>query len=99
MRQRGVAQQHDVAGHALHGEVFIHGADHGAFRLSYHGEQSGLRNGAAAGDGRQARASSRPQLWFTRSRWRYAPYASAAGGNAFGEHFENAVEVRAIRLR
>ena len=54
---------------AFDGEVFVDGADDDAFGLRDHGEQSGLGNGAAAGDGRQAAPRRARSLRFTRSRW------------------------------
>ena len=51
------AQQEDVAGHALDGEIFIHGADRGAFRLGHHQVVRVIGDGAAGSDGGEARAA------------------------------------------
>ena len=45
-----IPQQHDVPGVALHGEILVESSDDGPFRFEDNREQSGLRNGSAAGD-------------------------------------------------
>ena len=55
---RSVAEQHDFAGHALDGEIFIDGADDRAVGLGDDGEQGIVGNRAAAGDGGKARAAA-----------------------------------------
>ncbi len=87
---RRVAEQDDVAAIAFDGEVFVERADHGAFRLGDHGEEGSLGNGATTGDGRQSRAAPRPQLAVDPVVMDIGAIASAARGDAFGEHFENA---------
>ena len=52
-----VAEKHDVAGQALDGEVFVHRANDVVFGRGDHGVEGVFRNGAAAGDGREAAAA------------------------------------------
>ena len=59
---RCVAEQHDFAGHAFDGEVFVDGADDCAVGLGDYCEQGIVGNRAAAGDGGEACAAARAQL-------------------------------------
>ena len=58
---RAVAEQEDVAAHALDGEVLVHRADEQPVRLLDHLVVGGVGDRAAAGDGDQARAAARAQ--------------------------------------
>ena len=55
-----IAEQEDVAGHALDGEVLVDGADDVALGMLDDVVQGGVGNGAAAGDRGEPRASSGP---------------------------------------
>ena len=74
---------------ALDGKVFVERADDDAFRLGDHGEQRSLRNGAAAGDGRQPAAAPRAQLAIHAIAMDVSAVAAAPRRNALGKHFEN----------
>ena len=86
---RSIAQQHDVAGIALDGKVFVERAHDNSFGLGDHGEQRSLWDGAAAGDRGQPCAASRPQLAIDAIAMDVSAVASATRRNALGEHFEN----------
>ena len=58
---RRVAQQKDVAGQALDGEVLVDRADERAFAFGDDAVLGGLGNRAAGGDRGQARAAAGPQ--------------------------------------
>ena len=51
-----VAELEDVAGHALDGEILVHGADDWILRLEQHLVVGSVGDGAAGGDRGQARA-------------------------------------------
>src|SRR6266852_566708 len=55
----GIAEEDDVACEAFHGKIFVDGADGDALGLGHDGIEGILRNRAAAGDGREARAATR----------------------------------------
>src|SRR3984957_151823 len=59
---RSVAEKHDVAGIALHGEVFVECAHHNSIRFGDYGEQRRLRDGAATGDGGEPASAPRAQF-------------------------------------
>ncbi len=88
---RGVAQQHDVAGIALDREVLVERADDDLFRLHHHREQRGIRNRAAAGDGRQPRATPPAQTPVDHVAIEIRAIAAALGRDALRQHFQNAV--------
>ncbi len=90
---RSVAQQHDVAGVALHREVLIQRADHYFFRLRHHREQRRLRNRSAAGDGRQPRAAPRPQPPVHHVAEQIRAVAAALGGDALRQHLQHAIKL------
>src|SRR5258708_30775554 len=54
----GIAEEDDVACEAFHGKIFVDGADGDALGLGHDGIEGILRNRAAAGDGREARAAT-----------------------------------------
>ena len=87
----GVAEQHDVAGHALDGEVFVQRAHDNSVRFGHHREQCGLRDGAAAGDGGQPAAAPRPQFAVHAVAMDVGAVAAAPRCNSLGKHFENGV--------
>ncbi len=80
------AQQEDVAGHALHGEILVHRAHRGAFRLGHHQVLRGVRNGAARSDGGEPRAAPAAQPMVHRVAMQVGSAAPARRGDAFGEH-------------
>src|SRR5258708_4054236 len=86
-----VTQQHDVAGVALHREIFVKGADHNAIWLGDHGEERSLRNSAAAGNGRQPAASPRPQLAVHFVVMDVCAVAPPSRCNPLGKHCEDRV--------
>ena len=88
---RTVAQQHDVAGLALDGEIFIQGAHYDSFRLEYDGKQRRLRDGAPAGDGRQTAAPARSELVVHAVAVEIGAVAPAPRRDALRKHFEHAV--------
>src|SRR6185295_1054388 len=59
---RAVAEQENVAAHALHGEIFVDLADEDAGRFLDDVVVGGVRDGAAAGDRREPGAAPRAQL-------------------------------------
>ena len=95
---RAVAEQEDVAAHALHREVFVHLADEDAGRLLDDVVVGGIRNRAAAGDRGEPGAAARTQLVVhaVAVQMRRAP--AAAGGDAFAEHLQHRLEVVALEV-
>ena len=86
-----VAEQHDVAGIALDGKIFIQGAHHDSFRLEYDGKQRRLRDGATAGDGRQSAAAARSELVVHAVAVEICAVAPSPRRDALRKHFEYAV--------
>ena len=92
---RGISEKHDVAGHAFNGEVFIDRADDDGLELRNHGVQRIFGNGAAAGDGGEAAAAASTHHAVDAIAMQVGSVTSARGGDAFAEHFNDFVEVRA----
>ena len=95
---RRIAQQHDLAGHAFDGEVFVDRADHRTVGLGDNGEQGIVGNRAAARDGGKARAAARAQLAVDAVVMEIGAVASALRGNALGKHFDDLVKRGARKI-
>ena len=95
---RRIAQQHDVATVALHGEIFVDRTHHPAVRLRYDGIQRIIGNSAATGDGRQSGAAPGAQLAIHPIAMQVRSVTPAARRNAFGEHVENRVKYLALQI-
>ena len=93
-----IAQQHNVALEALHGEIFMQGADHCAFRLRHHGVERGLRNGAAIHDGHHARAPPGLQPPVDAIVIEIRAIAPALRGDAVRQHGQQVVKIFAFKL-
>ena len=94
-----VAEQEDVAGHALHGPIFIHLSDGDAFGLGDDGVLRGLRNGAAAG--KRGDARSPPCLHHAMDAVPVQPRAlrpPRAARHTFRVHLDHGVEFGAGKL-
>ena len=92
---RVVAEQEDVAAHALDREVLVDLADVGVGRVLDDVVVGGVGDGAAAGDGGEpgAAAGAHAAVHAVAVQVRRAP--AAAGGDALGEHLQHLVELRA----
>ncbi len=88
----GVAEEHDVAGMGLDGEILIEGADDGFLRQGNDVEERGLGDGSAGGDGGQARTSPGAEAVIDLVAVEVGSEASALGADAFAEHDENLVK-------
>src|SRR5439155_24273062 len=88
----GIAEQDDVATIAFHGEVFINGADYGAFWFCNDGVKRIFRNSATAGDGREARPPPAPQPPVDPITIQVNPVTATPSGNAVRKHGEHFVE-------
>ena len=92
----GVAEQDHVAGMGVDGEVLVEGGDLHVFRLQHHGEQGRIRDCAAIGDGRHARAAA----WVQHARHAIAQevcaVAAAAVFNAGVQQRDQLVELRTL---
>ena len=101
---RRVAQQEDVAGVALDGEVFVERADDRAVLVVGDDAVVGdLGNGAAAGDGRQPGALAGPQPAVDAVAVQVGAMPAALRRDAFAEHLQHRVVIVArqvaIRIR
>src|SRR5204863_1687914 len=76
----------------LDSKVFVEGANDDAFRFCHNGEQCSLRNRAATGDGSKTCSAAGAKNAVHAVVMKIGSVAAAAGGNAFGKHFENRVE-------
>ena len=81
----GVAEQDDVAGAGVDGEVLVERGDLHAFGLEDDVEEGGVRDGAAVGDGDHARAAARMQAAVDAVAQKVGAVAAAAGFDAFAE--------------
>ena len=91
------AEQEDVAGQAFDGEVLVERADGFAFGLGDHGVGGVLGNRAAGGDGGEARAAAAADAAVHLIAMQQGAAAAARGGDAFGEHLDDGVEIVARR--
>ena len=90
---RGVAEQEDVAGHALDGEVLVERADRRLLRHLDHGVAGVVRDGAAAGDGGQARAAPRLDDAVDAVAVQVRRHPPVARPDPLGQHRDHVVEV------
>ena len=81
---RSISEEENVAAQAFDGEVFINGADHGAFRLGDHGVHRVIGNCAAAGDRGEAAAAASSEAMIHLVAMQVGAVATAAGGDAVG---------------
>ena len=88
----GVAEEHDVAGVGLDGEVLVEGADDGFGGQGDDVVERGLGDGSAGGDGRQARASAGAEAMVDLVAVEVGSEASALGTDAVAEHGEDFVK-------
>ncbi len=86
----GVAEQDDVAGAGVDGEVLVERGDLHAFGLQDDGEEGGVGDGAAVRDGDHARAATRVELAVDAVAQQVGAVAAAAGLDAVAEEFERA---------
>ena len=93
-----VSQQHDVASEAFDRKVFVNRADNCALGLRKHGVQRILRNGAAAGNCCQTAATPGTDDAVHTIVMKICGVTSARAGDAFGEHFDNFVELRSYKI-
>src|SRR5882762_296418 len=87
----GVTEEHDVTVVALDGEVFIESANIDAIGFGDNGVEGGVGDGSAAGNGCEASAPSGSQFFVDAIMMKVGAVAAALGGDAFGEHFEDAL--------
>ena len=96
----GVAEQDDVAGAGVDGEVLIEGTHLYAFGLQDDGEAGVIGDGAAVGDGDHARAAAWMQDALHAVAQNVGAVAATGGFDAFVEETEQVVEVLSrVRLR
>ena len=93
-----VAKKHNVAAEAFDGEVFVNRADDGAFRLSKDGVERVVWNCAAACDRGEAAAAATTHASIDAIAMEVRAVASATSGDAFGEHFDDRVKLRAFEI-
>ena len=91
----GRPEQEYVARHTLDREILVERADRRAFRFGDHEILSGVGNGAAGGDGRQASAPAAAHAVVHTVAMQIRAAAAPAGGDAFRENFEDGVEIAA----
>ncbi len=91
----GSAQQEHVPRHALHREILVHRADRGALRLRHHQVLRRVRNGAAGGDGGEARAAPRPHPPVHGVAMQIRPAPPARARNPFRQHLQHSIEIAA----
>ncbi len=92
------AEQEDIARQAFDGEVFIDGADGGAFGLS-DDEVVGILGDRAAGCDRcETRAAAAANTAVDLIAVQKRAAAATLGGDAVGEHLDHGVEIRASEM-
>src|SRR5216684_7344029 len=94
----GIAEEDDVACEAFHGKIFVDGADSDALGLGHYGIEGILRNGSAAGNGREAGAATRANDPVHAIAVEIGCVAAASAGDAFGQHFDDFVEVLSRKI-
>ncbi len=94
----GVAEQEDVAGHALHREVLVHLPDRQASWLRHHLVLGVVGDGAAPGERGDARAAPPADHVVHAVPVEERPGSPAAGGGSLGEHRHDGVELPAREL-
>ena len=90
-----VAELEDVAGQALDGEVLVDAADRLVLGLQHHLVVGGVGDRAAGGQRGQPRAAPAAQHVVDRVAMDQRAAPAAAGGEAFGQHAHDGVEVLA----
>ncbi len=93
-----VAEEHDVTGHALDGEVLVDGADGHVVGLRDDRIEAGIGNGAAAGDRREAGAAAAAQPAVHAVAVQVGAVPAATRRNAVRQHRDDFVERRAGQL-
>ena len=90
-----VAELKDIAGHALDGEILVHGADEMVLRLEQHLIVGIVGNGAAGGQGGEPRAAPAAQHVIDGVVVDQRAAPAAAGGEALGQHAHDGGEILA----
>ncbi len=93
-----ISEEENIAAQTFDGEVFVHGADHGAFRLGDDGVERVIRNRAAAGDGGEAAAAASAEAMIDLIAMQVGAVAPAARGDAIGKHRDDFVEIVALEI-
>ena len=88
----GVAEENDIAGPGVDGEVLVEGGDLYAFRLQYHVEEGGVGDCSAVGDGDGACAATGVELAVDAVAQKVCAVTAAAGLDAFAEDGDELVE-------
>ena len=91
----GVAEEDDVAGGGVYGEVFAEGGNLYAFWLQYDAEEGGVGDGSAVGDGDHACAAAGMELVVDGVVQKVGAVAAAGGFDAVGEEVDEFVEALA----
>ena len=89
---RSIAQQEDVAGHALDGEVLVYRADESPFRVGHHIVIRVVGNGPAAGQGGQAGAPASLHPVVDAVPVQMGAVTSLTGGESLGKGLHHLVE-------
>ena len=87
------AEEKDVAGHRLDGEVLVDGADHALLGLDHDPVIADFGNGPPAGQCGQASTTARPQDRVDLVAVEVGHARPPAGGDALGCQFDHGVEV------
>ena len=91
----GVAEEDDVAGAGVDGEVLVEGGDLYPFRLQYDVVEGDVGDGSAVGDGDAAGAAARMEVALDGVVEEIGAVAAAAGFDAVGEEGDELVEALA----
>ena len=91
----GIAQQHDVAGEALDGKIFVHGSDRRVVRRGHDAVERILRDRSAAGDRGEAASAASFEAMVHAIAEKIGAVTAAPRGDAFREHFHDGVEIGA----
>src|SRR5579883_186649 len=86
------AEHENIAGHALDGEVFIDGADDGAFGLGDDLVLRSVGDGSAAGDCGETCSAASSDAMVDLVAMEESSAASARGCDPFGEHFYDGIK-------
>lgn len=89
------AEEEDVTGHAFDSEVFVESTDGFSVRLGDDGIVGVVGDGSAGGDGGEAGSAAAFDAAVDAVAMEEGPGAPARGGDAFGEHVEDGVEIGA----
>ena len=91
----GGAEEDDVAGAGVYGEVLVERGDLDAFGLEDDAVEIGLRDGSAVGDGDAARSAARVEVVLDAVAEEVGSVTASAGFDAFAEERDEGVEVGA----